>query len=430
MTSFRFDIGNMNSRCEKVRTNISKYKNICEQTYISAKSITNSWNDPASEAFFSKVQNDELKISEIYNALEDYQKNIEYFGNELSTIFSNKGYSTNGLVVNYDTYHIDGAKGELNTVKNHIRTAQKAFEDCVIPCGFDNLPILNEIFNALYNDIGALAGAIEGKLNDTRNQIDGLISTTQAKNNSIQFVTIEDRLTQVAANTVYMDNTYKSLDKDTSKIAIKSNIDDLEYKNADDLETADKAVISSFNGNSDVDVTIEEKDAVFVSGNTDGVESVTLNKLDDETVQNSNINITDTKVEENKLEEEEEVEINPTINETTADISINNENDEIKINTDVIKTNIDSVNIAKSDDSSVSFESVNINNGVDAINLEKGSSTDIGNINANVNTDSSINLEKGSSVDIDSIISEVKSNSNLNLESGRTVTAEEIINHE
>ena len=427
MTKFKFDIGNMNSRCEKVRTNISKYKNICEQTYISAKSITNSWNDPASEAFFNKVQNEELKVSEIYNSLEEYQKNIEYFGNELSSIFSNKGYSTNGLVVNYDTYHIDRAKGEFDTVKNPIRTAQKAFEDCVIPYGFDNLPILNEIFNALYNDIGALAGSIENKLNDTRKQVNDLINTTQTKNNSVQFVTIDDRLTQVNANTVYMNPTFKSLDNESIKVSTQNNITNLEYKE-EELKDVEAAVVSNFNGNSEAELTLESNEDVILNGNINDVTNINMREINDNETEVSNVNITNTSLTEKNLEDEEEVSINPNINEINTDIAINKEIDEVKISEDAIKTNLQDINIRKNDDNNISVDTIKVNNDVGLVNLKKDVSANIESVNTNVSTNTNVNIEKGVNADIDSIISDIKSNTNMNIEKGNVVTAEDILN--
>jgi len=431
MTSFRFNLGSFRSRCDNIRVNLLKYKNISEQTYITAKSIINSWNDPASEAFFDKVKKDEIKNSQIYTALEDYQNNLEYFGNELSNIFSNVGINNNNLNVNYDSYYIDGAKQELNTVKNHIRTAQKAFEDCEIPYGFDNLPVLNEIFNALYNDIGALADAIENKLNNTCNQINGLISTAQSKNNSIQFVSIDDKITQVNANTVYMNPISISTENETNKSEVRNVTTSIESENIS-LNDEDKSAVLDYIGSAKAeDIILNETNDTIISGGT--TETSINEKINNDDVENSsNFMVNDVEKQNvNINNEEEDNNINYQINEINTDINIVKPEDENNgIKSETLKVNSDEIVIKHNDDSiKINSDIVGTNSNDMTLNLSSKDDLNLNTNNISVGTNTSMNLNSSSeTVDINTLGNDVSTNTNININKTSNVTAEDILN--
>lgn len=475
MTSFRFNIGSFNSKCDNIRTFTSKYKNISEQTFISAKSIKNSWNDVASEAFFDKVTKDEMKVSEIFNSLESYQRILEFFGSEFSNIFSSKGISTRNLTVDYNSSKVSNARRKMEIVKNHIRTAQKAFEDCSIPYGFDNLNVLNEVFNALYNDIGLLANSMENNLNDITNKIEDLISITKSKINVIPKATIDDKLSQVSANTVML-TPKKSIDiNSNSKASINTtgtkSVYEIEEMN---LNVEQKAVISDYENQIDIEVDVKDNNDNIVIGDVvSKTRGVQIGNLEEEKETTISETINDVSYKEKKLEEADERQINtvPKVIEAnemsladeevanigtdiekveaddialkssdveninynaekldTKDIALKTlDSESEKIGTKTTTIDTKEINLQKSDNSNKIEQSTRSVDSDMSLTLNEAKTLDLNTSTSSVESTTSMSLESAKSVDIGDITSEVNSGTSVNIETGRKVDAQDIL---
>ena len=427
MTCFRFDLGNINSKFDNIKINISKYKNISEQTFITAKSITNSWNDVGSDAFFNVVKNDAIKTQELCDRLEDYQKNLEYFSSELSNIFTSKGYSSN-VVVKYDSYHIDRAKEKYRDILSEIKQAEKAFEDCSVPYGFENLDALNEVFNNLYNEIESLGNAIESKLRDTADCVEKLLNNTQMKNNAIEFVSVPDKLLQVNANTVYLTNEYNKLDTDFDKVNINKEVITNEL-DKEELEKEKEVILSKELSKVENDELVLDKENETMINETPVETSEVDIKLEDKEKANITYKENETEMDKLVLNKEEEAEISGTVFNSEVDLTLSKDEKDIHIDDSSVKTKLDLTGITNNENKKISIEASKNDFQIGSLNLNKDVNKGLGDVSV-VSNDSSTNitLDKASNnFNIDNASKEISSNTSVNLESGKTVTAQDII---
>jgi hypothetical protein len=317
MTSFRYDIGKFNSQNENLNMSVSKYKSLCEQLFIKAKSIKNVWNDRTSEEFYNIAQADELKVNDIFESIEENKKNFEYFGTELSNIFSSRGYSTHDLIVEYDSSKVNLAYNCLDVVKRHIKAAEKAFNDCVVPSDYANLPALNEVFNALFNDIEYFANEMDWKLNDTYQKIETLVATNRTKSTNSPFVAMNDKLYYISPNPVSTA---------TPNIEIKRNKVDANTANyTGTIDTIkDPNELNTIAGNTSIDIQkIEEIDNSNVVGNeVNGIisnASERINYMETKDDSNTTTGVINTGASEIKVMDDKE-EVN-TVAGLTGDYS-------------------------------------------------------------------------------------------------------------
>lgn len=195
MSKFQFNVTKTKNKSEIIRKKINEYKEISNQVYFDLKKSKNYWIDNASESFNNIASLDYDLLNNVVSSISNYQKNIDYFSDELQNIFTSKNYFSDNMDIAYNSFYIKNCKDKLYNTEKFINNSIDNFSTCIVPSEYEYMDTLNEVFNSLYHIKGDINNLIFD-LNDISNSIEKLVINCKARVASVTFNEVDNNVSK------------------------------------------------------------------------------------------------------------------------------------------------------------------------------------------------------------------------------------------
>lgn len=171
MTKFKYNVVKTKELYLKMIINLSNYNDMIDKVLATVKTSKNVWMDPASDAFYKIVLNDENKIKDIRESLSSYLGCVSYFCSALEKIFTSRGVNEKDLLIDYDSTYINSCINNLNNINDYIQDSIDELEGINYPSNFEyyyefnslkrSIKVSKKISSDLYDDLSNIKKEIE-----------------------------------------------------------------------------------------------------------------------------------------------------------------------------------------------------------------------------------------------------------------------------